>query len=206
MPRACATATALQVYRKPLDAVWFDTNAFLRVVVMTSSIPVLETERLILRGPRPEDLDDCTTLWREPDVIRYISGKPASREEVWARLLRYLGHWQVNGYGFWQIRERATDRFVGECGLADFKRDIAVDFAGAPEAGWALMPWSHGKGYATEAAAAALVWIAAAHPRTVCIIDPENTPSLRVAGKLGFREFARTQFKGNDTIVFERRA
>ena len=169
------------------------------------SVPVLSTARLILRGHGAEDLDAVLALWSDPEVVRYIGGRPFGREEVWSRVLRYVGHWAVHGYGFWQVRERATDRFVGEVGLADFKRDLAVDFEGAPEAGWVLAPWSHGNGYATEAMTAVLAWGAAAgHPRTVCLIDQDNAASLRVAGKLGYRELARTDYKGTPALVFER--
>jgi RimJ/RimL family protein N-acetyltransferase len=164
--------------------------------------PILETERLVQRGHRAEDLDDCVALWSDPDVTRFIGGKPSTREEVWARLLRYVGHWSIAGYGFWQIRERATGRFVGEAGLADFKRDLPFD--GAPEAGWVLAPWSHGKGYATEAMTAVLAWADPTHPRTVCIIDPDNAASLRVAARCGYRELARPIYKGAEIIAFER--
>jgi RimJ/RimL family protein N-acetyltransferase len=172
-----------------------------------TAIPEVVTERLVLRGHRIEDLDEAVALWSDPQVIRFIGGRPFSREEVWARLLRYIGHWSVMGYGFWALRERATGRFVGEVGIADFQRDMAVDFGGAPEAGWVLAPWSHGQGYATEAIAAMHGWAAAAgHRRTVCIIDHDNAASLRVAAKAGYRELARTPYKGADIIVFERRS
>jgi RimJ/RimL family protein N-acetyltransferase len=174
---------------------------------LTIDVPVLETARLTLRGHRAEDLEDAFALWSDPRVTRHIGGKPLGREEVWARLLRYLGHWGLSGYGFWQVRERATDRFIGEVGLADFKRDIAVPFDGAPEAGWVLAPWSHGSGYATEAVTAALTWIAGAgHRRTVCLIEPSNAASLRVAAKCGYRELARTSYKTEDVVVLERNA
>lgn len=172
---------------------------------MSVNIPILETERLVLRGYRVEDLDEAAAMWSDPQVTRHIGGKSLGREEVWARLLRYLGHWSVAGYGFWQIRERATGRFIGECGLADFKRDLALSFEGAPEAGWILASWSHGQGYATEAMTAVLAWSAAAlHRRTVCLIDLANVRSLRVAAKLGYREFARTDYKGVEVLVLER--
>ena len=169
-------------------------------------IPVLETPRLTLRGHRATDLADSLSLWSDTDVVRFIGGKPASREEVWARVLRYIGHWAVAGYGMWHIRERASDRFVGEVGMADFQRDIAVPFHDAPETGWALRPWSHGKGYATEAMSAVLSWSAARHPRTVCMIDPDNSASLRVAAKLGYREMTRADYKTSQVVLFERRS
>lgn len=168
-------------------------------------VPVIETPRLVLCGHRVTDLDDSFAMWSSPEVMR-INGRPLSREEVWARLLRYIGHWAVYDYGLWQIRERATDRFAGEVGIADFQRDLAISFDGAPEAAWVLAPWAHGRGYATEAMSAVLAWSTAAHPRTVCIIAPDNAPSLRVAARLGYREIGRTDFKGGPILVFERLA
>ncbi|HEU4730764.1 MAG TPA: GNAT family N-acetyltransferase [Kofleriaceae bacterium] len=174
---------------------------------MTVNVPILETERLVLSGHGVETLDEALALWSDPVVNRYIGGRSSGREEVWARILRYVGHWAVAGYGFWQIRERATGRFVGEVGLADFKRDLAFSFEGAPEAGWVLAPWCHGKGYATEAVQAALAWSDACErtgPRTVCIISPDNAASLRVAAKCGYHELARADYKGLEVIVLER--
>jgi RimJ/RimL family protein N-acetyltransferase len=166
-------------------------------------VPVLDTPRLVLRGHLVTDLDDSFAMWSSPEVLR-ITGKPLTREEVWARLLRYIGHWAVLDYGLWHVRERATDRFVGEVGIADFRRDLAFPFDAAPEAAWVIAPWAHGLGYATEAMTAVLAWAGAAHPRTVCIIDPDNFASLRVAAKLGYHEIGRADFKGHPIIVFER--
>src|ERR1041384_8238346 len=138
---------------------------------MTVDIPVLETERLTLRGHRAGDLEDSLAMWSDPRVTQHITGKPFNREEVWARLLRYLGHWQVMGYGLWVVSERATGRFIGEVGLADFKRELPISFDGAPEAGWVLGSPAHGQGYATEAMSAVLAWADEQFARTVCIIS-----------------------------------
>ncbi|MCY1023444.1 GNAT family N-acetyltransferase [Pyxidicoccus sp. MSG2] len=169
-------------------------------------IPAVDTERLTLRGHRLEDFEESFALWRNPEVTRYIGGKPSTSEECWARLLRYVGHWDVMGYGFWVVREKGTGRFIGEVGLADFRRDIQPSFEGAKEAGWALVPEAHGKGYATEAMRAVLAWAEGRFgpERIVCIIDLGNTASTRVASKCGFREFARATYKGEPTQVFER--
>ena len=77
---------------------------------------------------------------------------------------------------------------------------------GIPEIGWVLAPRAHGQGYATEAARAALVWGDAhfASKRTACIIHPDNLASIRVAEKCGYREFERTTYKGEPTIVLVR--
>lgn len=169
-------------------------------------IPSLETERLLLRGHRPEDLEPGFQLWSSPEVTQYIGGKPFTREEVWARLLRYVGHWAVLGFGYWVVQEKQTGRFVGEVGLADFKRDLQPSLDGAPEMGWALLPSAQGKGLATEAVQGILAWSEANLPckRTVCLIDPSNAASLRVAQKCGYQVYAQTTYKGGPTLVLER--
>jgi RimJ/RimL family protein N-acetyltransferase len=169
-------------------------------------LAVIETDRLILRRHRRNDFEASLALWGDPQVTRFIGGKPSTREEVWARLIRYVGHWALLGFGYWAVEEKSTGRFLGEVGFADFKRDIEPSFDGMPEIGWVIAPHAQGKGYATEAVRAAISW-GDDHfegARTVCIIAPENRPSIRVAEKCGYREFLRTTYKGNPTIMFVR--
>ena len=166
----------------------------------------LDTERLTLRVHRAADLQDCAAMWAHPDVTRHIGGRPFTEEEVWGRVLRYIGHWTALGFGYWAIREKTTQRFVGELGFADFKRDIQPPLNGAPEIGWALSPWAHGRGFATEAVRAVVAWGDAnlGTPRTVCLISPANRASIRVAEKCAYAEYERTTYKGEPTILFER--
>jgi RimJ/RimL family protein N-acetyltransferase len=91
---------------------------------MTSPIPVLESERLALRGHRPEDFANCVALRGDPEVTRYIGGRPLTSEEVWVRLLRYAGHWIWLGYGYWVVEEKSLGKLVGELGYANLQRDI----------------------------------------------------------------------------------
>ncbi len=172
-----------------------------------SNVPVLETERLILRGHTRADLDASAAMWADPDVSRHIGGKPSTREESWARMLRYPGHWAFMGFGYWVIEERASGAYLGETGFGDFKRVMTPSFDGSPEHGWALSIRAHGKGYATEAGRATLAW-AAAHfgpVDAVCMISPANTASLRVAEKLGYSEFDRAEYKGGTSILLRRK-
>jgi RimJ/RimL family protein N-acetyltransferase len=169
-------------------------------------VPVLETERLRLRRHEASDLDGSYGMWSHPDVYRFIGGRASSRDEAWARLLRYLGQWELLGFGYWLIEEKATGLFAGECGFLDGKRDLNPPFGDTPEAGWALAPHAHGKGYAREAMEAVLGWADQRWPRTVCMIDPQNAPSLLLAGKLGYQEYARTTFKDAPITLFERLA
>ncbi|HEX8394942.1 MAG TPA: GNAT family N-acetyltransferase [Longimicrobium sp.] len=172
----------------------------------SATIPVLHTARLTLRGHTLADFDESRALWADPLVTRYIGGRPFTAEEVWARLLRYAGLWALLGYGYWVVRETATGRFVGEAGLADFHRDITPSIGGAPEAGWVLAPWAHGQGFATEVVGAVLRWSDAHLPaqRTVCLIDPGNLASVRVAEKCGFRQTARGVYKEQETLILHR--
>jgi RimJ/RimL family protein N-acetyltransferase len=170
------------------------------------AIPEIDTPRLTLRGHRIDDFAETAAMWADPAVTRFIGGRPFTAEEAWGRLHRYVGHWALLGFGFWAVCEKASGRLVGEVGFADFKREIDPPFGGKPEAGWVLAPWGHGKGYATEAMLAALAWADRRFTATtiVCIIDPANAPSIRVAEKCGFQEWTRTTYKGDPTIVFER--
>ncbi len=170
------------------------------------AVPELETLRLVLGGHRREHFADLLEMWSEPEVTRHIGGRPFTREEIWTRLLRYVGHWQMCGFGYWTAHEKATGRFVGELGFADYKRDMEPDLAGTPEIGWVLSPSAHGRGLATEAVRAILAWGDEHLPlaRTWCLIRPGNLASLAVAGKVGYREFGRTTYKGSDCILLDR--
>jgi RimJ/RimL family protein N-acetyltransferase len=173
-----------------------------------SDVPVLQTPRLILRGHRLEDFADLAAMWGDADVTRHIGGKPSTTAESWSRLHRYRGHWSLLGYGFWAIEERTSGRFVGDIGLADFRRGLEHPFNGAPEAGWALAPWAHGRAYASEALAAALGWgdVHFGSPRVWCIIAPDNAASIRVAEKAGFAVHSQIEFHGDPTLLLARGA
>ena len=168
------------------------------------SIPIVETPRLRLRGQYRADFDRSFALWTSPEVYRFMGGKPRTREEVWARLLRYAGHWLWMRYGFWAIQESASGAFVGEVGYAEQMREIEPPLVGMPEMGWALGPQFHGQGYALEAVQAAQNWFREHHPgkQTCCIIDVANTRSVHLAQKCGFREWQRTVYQGDPIIVF----
>ena len=167
-------------------------------------IPVLETPRLRLRSHTAADYPASCALWAHPEVIRYTLGKPATPEEVWSRLLRYLGSWAFLGYGYWVVEERATRTFVGEVGLCNLQRDLTPPLGDLPEIGWVLSPTHQGKGYATEAAQAALNFAVAAPvsaSRIACIVHADNAPSLRVAQKLGFVPSHTTTYRDAPTQV-----
>jgi RimJ/RimL family protein N-acetyltransferase len=170
--------------------------------------PVVETPRLILRGYVVEDFPHFVAAWADPEVVRYISRHPLTEEESWPRFLRNIALWPMLGYGYWAVTEKSTGRYIGDVGFADFKREIEPSIKGVPEIGWVLASWAHGNGYATEAAQAAIAWLerTLGPQRTVCIINDDNRASIRVAEKLGYKEFARSEYKGARVVMFERGA
>jgi RimJ/RimL family protein N-acetyltransferase len=144
------------------------------------AIPVLETERLRLRGLRESDLDPFAEFCASASLTRFVGGT-SDRRGTWGRIAAYLGHWVLRGYGHWAIEEKASGRFVGYAGLWN------PEGWPEPEVIWGLMADAHGQGYATEAARRArehayreLGWRTA-----ISLIAPENLPSQGVARRLG---------------------
>ncbi len=59
------------------------------------TIPVLETERLLLREHRRDDFQPFVEMWADESVVRYITGRPFTEEESWGRFLRHIGQGSV---------------------------------------------------------------------------------------------------------------
>jgi RimJ/RimL family protein N-acetyltransferase len=169
-------------------------------------VPILETERLKLRGHRLDDFPHSAAMWADPDVVQHVGGVPLTEEESWTKFLRYTGHWCLLGFGYWVVEEKATGNFAGEIGFADYKRNLKPSLTGMPEIGWVLASHAHGKGYATEAVRALIAWsdahFGSAH--TACIIHPENQASIRVAEKCGYRKWQTTTYKKHAVTIFVR--
>jgi len=175
-------------------------------VLSIAEFPVLETPRLRLRRHRPEDFPAFCAMVGDLNVTRFLGGRPFSQEDAWNRFVRNAGYWPLLGFGFWVVEEKSTGAFVGEVGFAYFFRELNPPSENLREAGWVLASSMHGKGYATEAVSAALAWgdPRFSDPRTICLIHPENLPSLRVAEKCGFREFQRSTYKGEPAVLLQR--
>lgn len=169
---------------------------------MTSgSAPIIQTSRLTLRPHRREDYDDLHAVWSDPIVTTHIGGRASTAQESWFRLMRYLGHWPLMGYGYFAVCERASGQYLGDAGFADHKRGLHPDFDGVPEAGWVLAPHAFGQGYATEAMQAVQNWLDGELGRLRCVfmIETKHTASHRVATKLGYKLFTEISI-GNDPI------
>jgi len=167
----------------------------------------LITARLTLAPVQLSDFEDLAALWGDPAFATAIFPSPLTSEEVWFRLLRDIGHWEALGYGPWSIRETSTGAYVGGVGVFDYRRlvDPPLD---APEVGWGVAPRFQRKGMAFEALSAALAWCddGLNAPRTVCMISPDNGPSLALAARAGYAPWTETTYMGAPVALLERRA
>ena len=161
----------------------------------TRDIPVLETKRLVLRGPEPQDYPDFKATFSSYRS-RFMGG-PLNAYEAWMLYAAEIGHWHIRGYGMWMIHDRATDKTLGMAGgwfPAKWpEREIA----------WIIWPEKAGHGYALEATHAARThfyneqgWDGA-----VSYIDPKNLDSIRLAERLGaVKDHDAKTIDGNDAV------
>jgi RimJ/RimL family protein N-acetyltransferase len=175
---------------------------------MTNIAPVIETKRLRLRPYRASDLDAQWASMTDQQVVRFLGGIPQSREETWRKILGAPGLWALLGYGYWVVEGRDDGLYLGQIGFADFKRDMKPSIEGIPEMGWIMARQAQGRGYATEAALAALDWADEAFggEEIVAIISHENAASIRIAEKTGFVSRQEADYKGEPILLFRRPA
>ncbi|MEO0390846.1 MAG: GNAT family N-acetyltransferase, partial [Pseudomonadota bacterium] len=113
---------------------------------MTPAIPTLETQRLILRAPGPQDIGPFAAFYAT-EASKFVGG-PMGEAETWRYLAQVIGHWSLRGYGRWMVTRRGDDTAIGIVGLHN-----PLNWP-EPEVGWYI--WEgHGQGYASEAGRAA---------------------------------------------------
>ncbi len=167
--------------------------------------PHLLTERLDLRLPVADDFAAQRAILAETETARFLG--PPSNADRFLRFGRSAGSWLLYGYGGFTLRLRETGEVIGNCGVFHSWRDLGDDFDDVPEAGWILRHDQVGRGIGYEAMRAALDWFDAEHGprRVVCMIAPDNTPSLRLAEKLGFTALRDTELRDGEAVrLFER--
>ncbi|MEM7777259.1 MAG: GNAT family N-acetyltransferase [Pseudomonadota bacterium] len=163
---------------------------------MTLSVPQLETKRLRLRGWYQADAVPLTKIF-EHESARFIGGQ-GNYAKAWRVMAMHIGQWAIHGYGTWAVEDRNSGELIGFCGLwhpGDWPE---------LELGWSLMPDRRGHGFATEAAIAGRAWTydQLKASTLVSYIDPANTPSIRVAERLGCVRDGNVELSGSVSIVF----
>jgi RimJ/RimL family protein N-acetyltransferase len=147
-------------------------------VQISFAVPVLRTERLVLRDPREADFPAMLAFNDSPRSA--FVGGPVERRWLWRGLLANIGHWALRGYGFYSVDTR-DGAFIGRIGV------IYHDGWPEPELAWHLFDGHEGKGYAAEAALAARADYhdrIAARP-LISMIDVANARSEALAQRLG---------------------
>jgi RimJ/RimL family protein N-acetyltransferase len=142
--------------------------------------PTLETPRLILRPPQPEDFEPWAAFAADETTMRHLGGAQA-RSQAWRGFMTVAGAWSMNGYAMFSVIEKASGRWVGRLGPW-----VPADWPGT-EVGWGVIRDCWGLGYASEGAAAAIDWAfdALGWTEVIHTIDSENAASQAVARRLG---------------------
>jgi RimJ/RimL family protein N-acetyltransferase len=142
--------------------------------------PVLETDRLILRAPEARDFEPWAAFGADAEAARYLGGTQ-DRALAWRGMCTMTGAWVVRGFSMFSVVEKATGRWVGRVG------PWQPEGWPGTEVGWGLARETWGKGYATEAATAAIDWAFSTlgWDEVIHSIDPDNVNSQKVAQRLG---------------------
>lgn len=156
---------------------------------------LIETERLVLRQLVMADLDEFLALHRDPEVVRFV--RALDRLQAAERLQANEQEWEERGHGMFAVLDRGSGWFLGRVGLKYWPQFQEI------EAGWLLRRDAWGHGYTTEAGGACLDWGFATLPVSyiTAMIRRENTRSIRVAQRLGFRPTRADVLLGDPVIV-----
>jgi RimJ/RimL family protein N-acetyltransferase len=162
-------------------------------------IPRLETERLLLRAFEESDLDAYAAMTADAEVMRFMGRGPFDRASAWREIALYRGHYELRGYSHWALELRETGELVGRCG------PWRPEGWPALEVGWLLGREHWGKGFATEAARAALAyaWAELGAERVISLVAPGNERSARVARRLGGEPSGSAFVMGFEATVFD---
>jgi RimJ/RimL family protein N-acetyltransferase len=130
---------------------------------------------------RVEDFPTYQQWCSNIEIMRFLGGKTLDRTQAWRHMCYLIGHWELMGIGYYAVEERESGVLVGRCGFTD-----GPTWPGF-ELGWTIAPEFQGRGYATEAATRLmdLAFDEMQKPHVISLIHPDNTPSQRVAERLG---------------------
>jgi [ribosomal protein S5]-alanine N-acetyltransferase len=157
---------------------------------LSSTTPILTTNRLFLRAWEEEDFELARSLWGDPDVMAFLGG-PLSDEKVREKMRAEMVCREKHGIQYWPVFEKGTDDFVGCCGL----RPWAYAPPEGHELGFHLVKAKWGCGYASEVARAVVqhAFRELRFPMLRAGHHPEHANSRKVLLQLGF-EFVDSVF------------
>ena len=164
---------------------------------------VCETSRLILRYFTPDDLAPLAAMHLDVEVTRFIGGVK-TLEQTRERLEQWLAEYERYGFSKWAVVLRGSEELIGRCGLSPEQIDGVDEW----ELGWTFARAYWGKGYATEAAEAAMEYSfrVLGHRRLISLIRLGNVASARVAEKIRMNYERRVQWNGMPAHMYARMA
>jgi RimJ/RimL family protein N-acetyltransferase len=166
---------------------------------VSSPVPELRTERLLMRGWGDEDYEAFSHILAEPLVARGIGAEAGMTPgEAWRHMAQMAGHWELKGFGNWVLEEHGTGQVVGRAGLY-----FPTGWPGL-ELSWLVAREHWGKGYAPEAGRASASWAQEqlGSDHVVSVIEPSNHRSIRVAEKLGETLEGQFQYRELELLVY----
>ena len=163
----------------------------------------IETERLLLRRWRDEDMEPYARMCADPEVMRFIGdGSPLTREGSEGQISRFLRHWDERGFGLWVLEGKEGKTFIGFAGLAH--QEDWTEGEHKTEVGWRLDRAFWGRGLATEAARASVDYgfETLGLERIISIIQPGNVASRRVAAKAGLTLRGESHWRNSKVVWY----
>jgi RimJ/RimL family protein N-acetyltransferase len=181
------------------------------VVAVAALKTTLETDRLVLRAPVPEDAEPLAPMYADPEVMRFLGdGRTLTHAETERSVQRMIEGWEADGFGLFTTIRKEDDAVIGRVGLIVWDPEtwqtVRASAEGPKEleVGYTIGRPYWGNGYATEAAAAArdfaLERLGAR--RLIALIIQGNDASENVARKLGFEYERDIRFGRRDAKLF----
>ena len=166
---------------------------------MNSGRIICESGRLVLRQFTMDDLEPLAAMHSDSDVCRFIGGVK-TREQSREKLEEWIAEYTKYGVSKWAVMLRSTGEFVGRCGFSPEQIEGIQEW----ELGWTFARRFWGKGYATEAATAAMkYWFdVLKKPRLISLVHPLNQASVRVAMRLGMTLDRTVQWHDSETNLY----
>ena len=166
---------------------------------------ILTTPRLRLEPYTDEHFDGLHAMNSDPEVVRYLSGVPETREETLAVIERTKTCWRDIGYSWWAFIDRESGELVGAGCLQNLRREMTPvpDLDCPLEFGWRLRRDAQGRGLATEAAIAIadFAFDVRRAGELFAVCHPENIASASVMARLGMQDLGLQHWYGEDVTT-----
>ena len=162
----------------------------------------VETDRLLLRQWRPEDVERLHEIYEQPEFLETMPAK--TLEETREQVERFRRAWNEDGYCQWAACERASGSLIGRIGVL-CHHDWPLSDRQVPEVGWVLHRDFWGRGLATEGGQAGVeAWreYLPAEPRLYSFTAPENRRSRAVMERLGFTHRGEARWHGHEVVWY----